>query len=550
MEIIVPLIIELDRDPEGTVSDDPVYIQTAWSASYGTYYKNDMVRYEVATGSWHDFRCLTTHTATAVSWPGNSKYFWADKGPSKYTTATTNSYVPVTNVRLSDFGKWTSGVAVASGEAVWDTADNRDYRATADITAGNNTGEAARPSNAILSDDEAVAARWVEIGASNAWAMLDYTLHNRLRGYTTVGNTINPTFELRLAPDYVNLIATPFVFSSNWIASGGSVSADQRAGPDGGDSTADDFTGNASNGYLQRAFTGLRGGASVCFGVWLMSPDTSVAETTISFLFNSSSTVIATTAVTLTSSWAYFEVTGTIPSDGAIRVRIGGTAVTNGKKFSAWGAHVNYAGPVIDRVALAGMFSVLNVIARVMIDGATYHTQTQSQVPSGVTHGLSNRTANFVIPSLTAHSGVVLRLTLTRLNRDTAPELGAVIVGKAAELAFTEWGVETSMLSFSRKERDEVFGTTKLIKRGNSLQTRATCFIDTSIIGGDVVMSFLRSVDGIPVFWDFNNRDLASGEAASSFDNMRTFGFSTSARQVIAGPSWQSFVVDVEGLVE
>jgi hypothetical protein len=172
-------------------------------------------------------------------------------------------------------------------------------------------------------------------------------------------------------------------------------------------------------------------------------------------------------------------------------------------------------------------------------------------VPSGVTHGLSNRTANLVIPAITVHDGVVLRLTLTRLYRDTVVQLGVVIVGKAAELAFTEWGVETSLLSFSRKERDEVFGNTKLLKRGNSLQTRATCFIDTSVIGGDVVMSFLRAVDGIPVFWDFNNRELPCGGAASSsFDNMRTFGFSTSARQVIAGPSWQSFVVDVEGLVE
>jgi hypothetical protein len=331
---------------------------------------------------------------------------------------------------------------------------------------------------------------------------------------------------------------------------GGSVSADQRAGPDGGDSTADDFTGNASNGFLRRAFTSLRGGATACFGVWLMSPDVSVAETTIDFL-NGSNVVIATTTVTLSATWAYFEVTGTIPSDGEIRARIGGTAVTSGKIFSAWGAHVNYAGPVIDRVALAGMSSVLNVTARVLIDGATYHTQTESQVPSGVSHGLSNRTTNLVIPSITAHEGVVLRLTLSRLYRDKAPELGVVIVGQAAELAFTEWGVETSMLSFSRKERDEVFGSTKFLKRGNSLQTRATCFVDTSVIGGDVVMSFLRAVDGVPVFWDFNNRVLPCGGASvSSFDNMRTFGFSTSARQVIAAPSWHSFVVDVEGLVE
>ena len=548
MEVIVPQLIALDRVLVGTAPTDPVYIQAAWVTST-TYSKDAMVRYEVDTGAWHDFRCLSTHTSGIIK-PGGSKYWWADKGPSKYTTATTNSWVPVTNVRLSDFAAWTSGAAVAAGAAVWDTADNRDYRAAAAITAGNNTGEAARPSNAILSADEAVAARWTEIGASNAWAMLDYQLSNRLEGYTPAGGLIGPVFDLKLAPDTVNLIASPFVFSSGWTVTGGSVSADQRAGPDGGASTADDFTGNASNGHLRRAFTSLRNGAQATFGVWLMSPDASVASTTIELL-DSSNVAVATTTVALTAAWAYFEVTGTIPSDGEIRARIGGTAVTSGKKFSAWGAHVGYAGAVIDRVALAGMVAVLNVTARVLIDGATYHTETLSMVPSGVTHGLSNRTANLVIPAITAHDGVVLRLTLTRRYRDTIVQLGVVIVGKAAELAFTEWGVETSMLSFSRKERDEVFGNTKLLKRGNSLQTRATCFIDTSVIGGDVVMSFLRAVDGIPVFWDFNNRELPCGGTASgSFDNLRTFGFSTSARQVVAGPSWQSFVVDVEGLVE
>jgi hypothetical protein len=116
---------------------------------------------------------------------------------------------------------------------------------------------------------------------------------------------------------------------------------------------------------------------------------------------------------------------------------------------------------------------------------------------------------------------------------------------------FTEWGVETSLLSFSRKERDEVYGGTQLLKRGNSLQTRATGFIDTAVISGDVVMSFLRTYDGEAVFWDFNNRSLpCGGTPAGIFDNMRTFGFSTRASQTIPALSWQSFTVDVEGLVE
>jgi hypothetical protein len=85
------------------------------------------------------------------------------------------------------------------------------------------------------------------------------------------------------------------------------------------------------------------------------------------------------------------------------------------------------------------------------------------------------------------------------------------------------------------------------MKRGNSLQTRATGFIDTAVISGDVVMSFLRAFDGVAVFFDFNNRQ---DSAPTEFDNMRTFGFSTRVSQTIPALSWQSFTVDVEGLVE
>jgi hypothetical protein len=533
----------------------PTYIHSAWITSTA-YALNAMVRYEIQSGVWRDYRCKQAHTSSSANAPGtvvNSWFwdwlglpgptYWEDQGLS----ATSGGYTYVTNVRSSAYPAWTSGAAVVAGQAVWDQADNRDYQATVALTAGENTGEGVRPSNAIGSVTESIAARWVLVGASNAWAMLDYQLDSRLQGYTSAGALVDPVFDLRLGPNNVNLVAAPYDFSTGWAATGGTLATNQRNGADGSSNTADDFTGNAADGYLQRAFTSLAEGVNVTFGLWLLTTDAEALSSVAITLRNSSDVVLATTTCALTTSWAYFEVTAAVPTGGEIRARIGGTTVSTGNEFAAWGAHVGYAGAIIDRVCLAGMVNAGSVTAAILVDGAAFDSVTQSLVPSGVTHGVTHRSANLEVGPITAHNGVVLRITLVRQAKAAPVQVGVVAVGKAAELMNTEWGVETSLLSFSRKERDEVFGGTQLMKRGNSLQTRATGFIDTAVISGDVVMSFLRAFDGVAVFFDFNNRQ---DSAPTEFDNMRTFGFSTRVSQTIPALSWQSFTVDVEGLVE
>ena len=121
--------------------------------------------------------------------------------------------------------------------------------------------------------------------------------------------------------------------------------------------------------------------------------------------------------------------------------------------------------------------------------------------------------------------------------------MGVLCVGTRVALSDTSWEVETSILSFSRKERNETYGTVTFVKRGSAKQVQATCFINTATISGDTVMQTLAATDGIPIFWDFNN-------TGADYARLRLFGFFTNLATVIKGSSFESLSLTVQGLVE
>ena len=179
MELIYPLPLALSY-----TGSSPTYVYVAWATSTA-YAVNDIRRYQV-NSEWRDYRCLRSHVSTSYWFPTNP-YYWADLGPA----STTGGYTYLTNVRLSNASTWTSGAAVNAGAAVFDSADNRDYQSTIAISAGDNT---IRPSEAIRSSTAAVAARWICIGAANAWAPFDHIINSYLHGIDTNGAQVSPAF--------------------------------------------------------------------------------------------------------------------------------------------------------------------------------------------------------------------------------------------------------------------------------------------------------------------------------------------------------------------
>lgn len=171
MQIVVPVETTL-----AFTGSSPTYVYSLWATSTG-YAKGAVVRYVTSSVS-RDYRCKYAHTSSTYTYPTRSTYYWEDVGLS----ATTGGYTYTTNARLSNYPTWTSGAAVAANAVQYDRADNHDYQAVIAVTAGDNT---TRPSEAIRSSTETLAARWIDMGVANAWAALDQKNNTYLEGYDT-----------------------------------------------------------------------------------------------------------------------------------------------------------------------------------------------------------------------------------------------------------------------------------------------------------------------------------------------------------------------------
>lgn len=406
MEVIVPLEIDL-----AYTGSSPTYIYSAWATSQA-YVVGDIRRYQVG-GVYRDFRCRVAHTSSTANAPDkqvttatttgwwifttttySTQSYWEDRGPS----ATSGGYTYTTNVRTSHYPAWATGAAVALNAAVFDAADNHDYLATVAVSSGDNT---LRPSECVKSADETIAARWLDLGAANAWAALDYLGNTYTQGYEADGDLCDPAFTVTCA-----------------------------------------------------------------------------------------------------------------------------------------------CATAVDRVCFAGLVNVKTIALTVTDDGVAHDPYSVSLTPSGTAYDTTYRTANIPLTATVAKgSALTIAVTLTRNDTSQPAQCAVMTVGRAHILSDTEWGVETSILSFSRKERDETFGTVNFVKRGSSRQIRATCYLDPAVITGDVVQELLSQWDGMPVYWDFNN-------AGATYDRLRAFGFYTNMGSAIQAHSWESLTLTVEGLVE
>lgn len=386
MRILVPQAASL------AYTGTEIYVYSAWSSSSVAYALNDVVRYEV-NGVWYDYRARAAHTSSTNIKPTFAAYW------TLLSTAATTGVTYTTNVRLSDYDAWTSGSAVLAGAIQFDAADHRDYLATAAVSSVDNF---TRPSAAILSSNEDLAARWTPASNANAWAPFDLELYTRLSAYDSSGTLVDP--------------------------------------------------------------------------------------------------------VTMTFT--------TVTSDTA------------------------------DAVILAGMRNVEDLTAVVIYGGEVQETLTADLLPSGTHFGA---TATSVIldlaTSIAAGTTVDVALTLNAYNTAKPLLLGVACLAREYALAETEWGVETRILSFSRKERNATFGTVTLVQRGSATLCAATCYYDPAVISGDVIMQTLAAFDGQSLLLDFNN-------AGTDYDRLRVFGFYTNVRTLLLGLSQESLAMDVESLLQ
>jgi len=557
MEIIPPVKLTLAGS-----SSPSSYVRTAWATS--TYYaRNSVIRHQV-NGIWYDFRAVFSHTSSSSNAPYaigkcSFSYIWCWLGVSAITAGNI-SYN--TDVDLSQYPTWSSGSAVTAGQSVFDDADKMDYVALSAITAGNNT---TRPSAAVLSSDETIAGYWAPLGPANAWAALDYEMATRMRGISS-GAILQTAAGMLFLPanPSINLIASPNDFNTGWTLSNATHSTSTENDPTTMSASISVITASGSNGKLTRTWTGYKIGDKVVFAVWARS--STISGFTISFTENSVQKQ-STTFTVASGKWQYYQAEYTLTETGITLGVIIGGLTTTGNSIKLWGSHFGLCADAFNRYALMGVKNCRSLTVAFLAYSTAYDMwpaaggadtvmafpeETRRDVlrsfnvvkplftlgDSGSWISLQSNTDTLYLTSVSA-----FRLLMSPRNPAKMMELASFGMGEATYIGGTEWGVETSMLSFSRKERNETFGTVTFVKRGTSKVVRATAFIDPDVISGDEVQSILAQFDGVPVFWDFNND-------GSDYDRLRVMGFHTNVRQLIQAATYESLSIDIEGLVE
>lgn len=201
----------------------------------------------------------------------------------------------------------------------------------------------------------------------------------------------------------------------------------------------------------------------------------------------------------------------------------------------------------------------------VAVDGLNYCTNIKLEFYSGIkgAGGTLLRTYNksmldnrsdllhsAVIPLIngtygsgfTTDANTLVYVTLTPYSSGIPVSLYYLCMGFGQFLGETEWDVETSLLSFSKRERDNVYGIMNFLQRGSAKTVSATTYIDPAVRYGDTIQSILALNDATPCMYDFNN-------SGSNYDRLRVFGYWTKFRTLIKTASWESLQLQVEGLI-
>lgn len=211
-----------------------------------------------------------------------------------------------------------------------------------------------------------------------------------------------------------------------------------------------------------------------------------------------------------------------------------GTIVNTQFKVSVEAGYIN-------KVALTGLANVKTITVKVYVDDSLVETKTATLTATNFS--LLPQTAVIAITGLSTWlTPADIEITLTRNDSANPPKMKKLIIGYGYEVANTQWGVETGIISFSRKQRDPTYGTVYFQKRNSAKRLRAQCSIKPSSVTGDAVQRVLEMVEGTPVFWDFNNSD-------TSFDRCRIFGFSSEFSISPLTTTHEMLSISVEGLI-
>ena len=195
-----------------------------------------------------------------------------------------------------------------------------------------NDATASSTASTVVLRDGSAGANFGYLAANNLWAYADSHMQSLECGaFQTVGGP------------YENMLKYSEDFSVGaWDKNGGTctVSSNAVVAPDG-NTTADAVTASGAAGLIRQNIAGLVANGQYTFYVWLKVPSGTMTVS-LGILDNGWTTwLVGPAAVTLTTSWQRFKVTGTMTGGAAsLWVAIGHytDGWTSGLSFHAWGA--------------------------------------------------------------------------------------------------------------------------------------------------------------------------------------------------------------------
>jgi hypothetical protein len=251
-------------------------------------------------------------------------------GPGFLKQASSGAAVTVATLAASDLPAHTHAQSEVTN-LVTDLAGKAAAVHTHTSSQISDATAAATATTVVLRDGSA-GANFGYVAANNIWAYLDSHFQSVESGaFQTVGGP------------YENMLKYSEDFSvGTWDKNGGTctVSANAVLAPDG-NATADTVTASGSAGLIRQNIAGLVANGEYTFDIWLKVPSGTMTVS-IGILDNGWTTWLAgPTAVTLTTSWQRFKITGTMTGGAtSLWVAIGHytDGWTSGQSFHAWGA--------------------------------------------------------------------------------------------------------------------------------------------------------------------------------------------------------------------
>ena len=276
-----------------------------------------------------------------------------------------------------------------------------DLPAHTHTSAQISDATAAASASTVVLRDGSGGANFTYAAANNLWAYLDSHLQSVESGpYGTVGGP------------YENMLKYSEDFSvGTWDKNGGTctVVGNSIVGPDG-NTAADAVTASGAAGLIRQNVAGLAANGQYTFYVWLKVASGTMTLS-LGMLDNGWTTwLVGPTAVTLTTSWQRFKVTGTMTGGAtALWVAIGHytDGWTSGQVFHAWGACLQQGNDPKRGYARTWGYQTAQVLAGVACGPTTISAVNNTDSPLKV-RGPGSNLADHTLLEVTAGGELII----------------------------------------------------------------------------------------------------------------------------------------------